>query len=112
MRIGISGMEAREKFVIRGGQRSRVLYACCLRHSHSLRKVSYPPGKTRKEGQRGPPSAWSATSPTTGACGTLEIPVDLREKKGKVMRACKNCCCRCPHSFARQLLSFKICTDC
>ena len=58
-----------------GGQRTRLVHACCLRHSQSLRKVSYPPEQTREGGQGGPPSACSASSSTTGACGTLQIPV-------------------------------------
>lgn len=73
MGMGMLGRAARERFLMPGGQRSRLLHACCLRRSHSLRKVLYPPAQAREEGQEGPPSAWSASSATTGASGTLQI---------------------------------------
>ena len=65
------GRTARERFVTSGRPRSRLVHACCLRHSHLLRKVSYPPGLASREGQGIPPSACPASSPTTGACGKV-----------------------------------------
>ena len=71
--MGILGRAARERFLMPGGQRSRLLHACCLRRNYSLRKVLYPPAQTREEGQEGHPPAWSASSAITGASGTLQI---------------------------------------
>ena len=60
-------------FVMPGGQRSRLVHACCLRHSHSLRRVSYPPWQTWEKRQGVPASVCSASSQTAEACGTLQI---------------------------------------
>ena len=59
------------------------VHACCLRHSHSLRRVSHPPGQIRDEGQGVRPSACSATEETE-ACGTLQIAMFCVRTRGRV----------------------------
>ena len=75
---------ARDRFVLPGEQRSRLVHACYLRQSYSLCKVSYPPGQAGEKGQGCPPSAWSASSPASGACGRLKIAMYCVRARGRI----------------------------
>lgn len=73
--MGILGRMARERFVMPGRQKSRLLHAC-----HSCRKASYPAGQTR---EKVPQSACSASSSATpGIRGTLQIQMHSVRTRG------------------------------